>query len=94
MHVTGAKNKGLDALSRYPPQTSNKLQSENLADDVGVKTEASSTLYVASNLVSWEMVKSATEDDETLKALNSFRAIGHICGTHRVPLATDVATDG
>ena len=69
MHVTGAKNKGPDALSRYPPQTSNKLQSENLADDVGVKTEASSTLYVASNLVSWEMVKSATEDDETLKAL-------------------------
>ena len=36
---------------------------------------------------------------ETIKSnnslvFNSFRAIGHMCGTHRVPLATDVATDG
>lgn len=68
-HVTGAKNKGPDALSRYPPPTSTKQHSENLADDIGMKTEATGTLYVASNIVSWEMVKTATEGDETLKAL-------------------------
>ena len=67
-HISGAKNKGPDAVSRYPSQAPTPDE-ENLADDIGVQTEAINTLYVASNLVSWDMVKKATEKDETLTHL-------------------------
>ena len=71
VHVSGAKNKGPDAVSRYPPPSVDPSANfeQNLADDIGVKTEAIDTLYVASNLVSWDMVKEATEQDKTLRDL-------------------------
>ena len=69
-HISGAKNKGPDAVSRYPPQTGPLGEDqESFADDIGVQTEAANTLYVASNLVSWEMVREATAEDETLSHL-------------------------
>ena len=70
-HISGAKNKGPDA-SRYPSQgTNQKLEEENMADDIAVQSEAVNTLYVASNIVSWAMVKEATADDETLQRLKA-----------------------
>ena len=65
-HISGAKNKGPDAVSRYPT-TNEPAQKENLADDIGVQAEAGNTLYAASNIVSWDMVKSAAENEEILK---------------------------
>ena len=53
-HISGAKNKGVDAVSRYPPHTQvthQEVGEENLADDIAVQSEAVNTLYVASNLV-------------------------------------------
>ncbi len=71
-HISGAKNKGPDAVSRYPSQgTNQKLEEENMADDIAVQSEAVNTLYVASNIVSWAMVKEATADDETLQRLKA-----------------------
>ena len=76
-HVSGAKNKGPDAVSRYPLfNPSDKSEEENFADDIGVHTSAVNTLYAASNLISWEMVKDATAQDETLKHLKEVVAAG------------------
>ena len=70
VHISGAKNKGPDAVSRYPPPTPDSHEKDhNLADDISVKMEATTTLYVVSNMVSWDMVKEATEKDDTLKHL-------------------------
>ena len=71
VHISGAKNKGPDAVSRYPPPApdSNEERHHNLADDIAVKMEAATTLYVASNMISWDMVKEATEQDNTLRDL-------------------------
>ena len=62
IHVSGAKNKGPDAVSRYPAPP---CLAENFADDAGT-TETITTLYACSNLVSWDMVKEATAKDDTL----------------------------
>ena len=51
-HISGAKNKAPDAVSRYPAQTASSYE-EDLADDISVKAEAGQTLYAASNLISW-----------------------------------------
>ena len=76
-HISGAKNKGPDAVSRYPLlNTSVESEEENFADDIGVHTAAMDTLYAASNLVSWEMVKAATAEDETLTHLREVLASG------------------
>ena len=66
IHVTGAKNKGPDAASRYPSLPRNN---RNLADEASFETEASATLYLVSNMISWEMVRKATMEDETLSDL-------------------------
>ena len=72
-HISGAKNKAPDAVSRYPTQTASSDE-DNLADDIGVQAEAGNTLYIASNLISWDMVREATERDETLKCLRKVLA--------------------
>ena len=74
-HISGAKNKGPDAVSRYPSQTASH-EDDNLADDIGVQTEAANTLYAASNIVSWDMVKEATCRDETLTHLKELLKSG------------------
>ena len=73
MHISGAKNKGPDAASRYPPPTNSQIEdlSLNFVDEISFEAEASATLYTASNLISWDMVKAATETDETLSKLKS-----------------------
>ena len=76
-HISGVKNKGPDAVSRYPLLTPLvESEEENFADDIGVHTAAMDTLYAASNLVSWEMVKAATAEDETLTHLREVVASG------------------
>ena len=70
-HISGAKNKAPDAVSRYPPPPANEtpVKEENLADDLGILTEAEETLHVATNIVSWEMIKEATAEDTILQQL-------------------------
>ena len=67
-HISGAKNKGPDAMSRYPPPSENEAV-ENLADDISIQMEAETTLYVATNIVTWEMIQTATAEDNTLQHL-------------------------
>ena len=67
-HVSGMKNKGADALSRYPaPSTGSEIQ--DMANDISTKTTAMETLYVTTNMITWEMVQEATSQDETLQLL-------------------------
>ena len=75
-HISGAKNKGPDAVSRYPLLTPSCEKEENLADDMGVQAAAITTLYVASNLISWDMVKKATAEDDTLTHLKEVLSLG------------------
>ena len=57
MHVTGAKNKGPDALSRFSlPYTSDKPV-KDLAIYFSLRTTALNNLYASSNMVTWSMVK-------------------------------------
>ena len=68
VHVTGAKNKGPDAVSRYPvPNDSHGL--EGLEEDDILLAEGQNTLYVASNIVTWDMVREETGKDEVLRNL-------------------------
>ena len=64
MHISGAKNKGPDAASRYLTPTNSQIGdlSLNFVDEISFEAEASATLYTASNLISWEMVKAANRD--------------------------------
>ena len=39
-HISGAKNKGPDAVSRYPLLTPPDEEEENFADDIGVQVSA------------------------------------------------------
>ena len=73
LHTTGVKNKGADAASRYPAETSQELtrESHDMADEISIEAEASVTLYATSNLISWDMVKEETKNDENLCALMS-----------------------
>ena len=78
MHISGAKNKGPDAASRYPPPINSEKEDKthNFVDEISIEAEASATLYTASNLISWDMVKAATETDETLSKLKSLMQEG------------------
>ena len=66
VHVPGAKNKGPDAASRYPPT---KEQNDDIAEDDATIAAASDTLNSITNLVGWEAVKEATASDATLQQL-------------------------
>ena len=79
MHVSGKKNLGADAASRYPvPQSHNLSSVDNrsssdvtvdLAEDGAAVLLASDTLYTVSNIVSWNMVRQATASDGVLNKL-------------------------
>ena len=47
---------------------------ENFADNISVHKAAVNTLYAASNLITWEMVKEATAKNETLTHLKEIVA--------------------
>ena len=69
-HVSGTKNKGADALSRFPTLSREEFQ-QDLADDHSNMTAAIHTLYVTSNMVTWKMIQEATAEDENLQHLMS-----------------------
>ena len=75
-HIAGTKNKGPDAVSRYPLLTPPEEDEENFADDIGVQALAINTLHVTTNLVSWDMVKQATAEDDTLTHLKEVLSTG------------------
>merc|ERR1711860_27436 len=45
------------------------IDHQDIADDISTKTTAMETLYVTTNMITWEMVKEATSQDETLQHL-------------------------
>ena len=49
---------------------------ENFADNISVHKAAVNTLYAASNLITWEMVKEVTAQDETLAHLKEIVVTG------------------
>ena len=67
-HVSGAKNKGPDALSRYPAQATS-TEHQDMANESVIKATAVETLYVATNMVTWEMIQAGTLEDDTLQQL-------------------------
>ena len=74
IHVSGAKNKGPDAASRYPAKTDEddlplKHVSDSLAEDGATMLAASDTLHTISNVITWNMVRTATASDPTLTLL-------------------------
>ena len=72
VHVSGKKNLGADAASRYPVATATDGDSTtnyDLADDGATALLASDCLYTISNVVSWNMVKEATLSDDILSKL-------------------------
>ena len=66
-HVSGAKNRGPDAASRYPGSQPNEEEKNDLAENMSIVAEAVDTLYTATNMVTWEMVKSCTAEDSALQ---------------------------
>ena len=75
VHVSGAKNTGPDAASRYPSHTDESPQlsceqpdtSEDPANDLGLTSTAGATLLSLSNIITWNMVQEATSSDTTLQ---------------------------
>ena len=88
-HVSAAKNKGPDATSRYPVSYT---EEEDMADDNAVVAGVIESLYATTNVVTWEMIKESTANDDTLKQVthavkNGFPQIQdipqNVCPFHR-----------
>lgn len=82
VHVSGSKNKGPDAASRYParsaagaaeepelPPALNVTADMDIAEDGATVIAAVDTLNSISNVITWDMVKEATSSDPTLTLL-------------------------
>ena len=85
VHISGRKNTGPDAVSRYPSHKGDRTQLpgepnvsyvgwSDVADDTCLASAACITLNSVSNMVTWDMVREATSLDPTLEKL---RAIVH-----------------
>ena len=74
IHISGKRNAGADAASRYPASmlaTSDSFMDNTfeLAGDTSVLASVSSSLYAITNVVTWDMIREATTSDETLQEL-------------------------
>ena len=82
IHISGCKNTGPDAASRYPshkgeyidlpcesPDTSDSYDTASTADDTSLTSAACSTLHSVSDMVTWNMVREATASDPILQQL-------------------------
>ena len=74
IHVSGKKNLGADAASRYPPSTDrsrqvNESDEVTLAEDDSILASTAYSLYSISNVITWDMVKEATSSDQSLQCL-------------------------
>ena len=74
IHISGKRNAGADAASRYPASllaTSDSFMDDTfeLAGDSAVLASVSSSLYAITNVVTWDMIREATTSDETLQEL-------------------------
>ena len=74
IHVSGKKNAGADAASRYPappPTTAASPTDDTLdiAEDGAALASVSSSLYSVTNVITWDMVREATASDPTLQEL-------------------------
>ena len=84
MHITGAKNKGPDAVSRYPVEHADDGE-EKPSDDEGLQAASQDTLYIASNIITWEMVKEETAKDLSLQKVKAL-IVGEPIDTEDMPL--------
>ena len=64
------KIKGPDAVSLYPVAQAEGSQ-ELPGDDNGLQASGQDTLYIVSNMVTWEMVREETAKDSTLQRVKS-----------------------
>ena len=75
VHISGKKNAGADAASRYPAATGTPpdtmCASASIADDEAALASISSTLYAVTNMVTWDMVREATASDPLLQRLQN-----------------------
>ena len=90
IHVSGSKNKGPDAASRYPAKLIESTQPPDelpdpLAEDAATAMAASDTLYAISNVVTWNMVREATASDPTLTLLMEHLLDGFSKQAHDLP---------
>ena len=72
VHVSGKKNAGADAASRYPapsPESPSTDDTIGIAQDSAVLASASDSLYAVTNVVTWDMVREATTSDTTMQEL-------------------------
>ena len=70
VHVSGKKNAGADAASRYPMPTPAEITTSNDgADDVAMLAATTNTLYSVTNVITWDMVREATASDSILQRL-------------------------
>ena len=78
VHVSGKKNAGADAASRYPApssQSSNATdprtdETFDIAEDGAMLSSISVSLYAITNVVTWDMVREATSSDDSLQSLH------------------------
>ena len=81
IHISGKKNLGADATSRYPPtidqtHSPGPKDKTDLADDEAMLASTSTTLYAVTNVVTWDMLRDATSSDATLKDLQQLICSG------------------
>ena len=73
IHISGKKNAGADATSRYPAPTTALpdavCTSIDIAEDSASLASISHALYAISNMVTWDMIKEATSSDGLLQRL-------------------------
>ena len=74
--MSGKKNSGADAASRYPPPTTpinitDSVGDPDVAEDSSVLASASHSLYTISNVITWDMIREATTSDTTLQRLHA-----------------------
>ena len=72
VHVSGKRNAGADAASRYPSQLPAKttlLDRLDIADDGATIASMQTTLFAVTNIISWDMVRSASLADDHMQHL-------------------------
>ena len=76
IHISGKKNLGADAASRYPSAHPDDVdtvdimeEASDIADDGATRMATSHTLYSLTNMVTWDMVREASASDPILRRL-------------------------
>ena len=88
VHISGRKNSGADAASRYPSPSqlaSNCNDDEDEADNDAIVASMTSSLQVITNVTTWDMVKEGTARDKTMQQLTTLIQEGFPESRHLSP---------